>query len=121
MGRISCGFFKKEDLKRLYQLAKLHILPSTFEPFGLVTLEAMACGCPVAVSINSGVAELLNDKVAILFDPAKPYSLEDFMQRAKSFDSNKLSEFAKQFDHISYAKNFISAVEKIVARHAKYT
>ena len=117
LGRIPCKHMSKEELKLMYQLAKLHILPSTFEPFGLVTLEAMACGCPVAVSTNSGVAELLNDDVAILFDPTKPFSLNDFMQRAESFDSNKLSEFAKQFDHISYAKNFMKAVSELTQEH----
>lgn len=39
----------------------LVIMPSRVEPFGLVAMEAIACGVPVLVSENSGVAMLLKD------------------------------------------------------------
>uniref|UniRef100_A0A6M3X978 Putative glycosyltransferase n=3 Tax=viral metagenome TaxID=1070528 RepID=A0A6M3X978_9ZZZZ len=111
---VNVKYLSQKELMKWYQKAKLHILPSTFEPFGLVTLEAMACGCPVAVSTKAGVAELLNEKVAILFDPTKEFSLSEFMQKAGAFDSKEISDFARQFNHVCYAKSFVRAVERII-------
>ena len=113
---VNVKYLSQEDLAKWYQKARLHILPSTFEPFGLVTLEAMACGCPVAVSIKAGVAELLNDKVAILFDPEKEFTLTDFMERAKNFDPKTISDFAKQFNHVTHARSFVNAVNRIMQK-----
>jgi glycosyltransferase involved in cell wall biosynthesis len=107
-------YMNNVELEEAYNTAQLHVLPSFFEPFGLVTLEAMACGCPVAVSKNSGVAELLNNKIAILFDPYQPFSVKEFIGEAKHFDSNEIRDFAIQFNHINYAKSFITAVNEIV-------
>jgi glycosyltransferase involved in cell wall biosynthesis len=45
-----------------YSAADLLILPSMVEPFGLVALEAMACGVPAAVSDVAGAAEVISDR-----------------------------------------------------------
>jgi 1,4-alpha-glucan branching enzyme len=46
-------------LARLYQAAEMVVVPSMYEPFGLVTLEAMACGRPVVASRIGGLAEVI--------------------------------------------------------------
>lgn len=51
------------DLVALYQRAKLVVVPSYYEPFGIVALEAMACGRPVIASRTGGLAEIVNDGV----------------------------------------------------------
>ena len=114
IGNFTCKYMNASELLEMYNVAQLHILPSLFEPFGLVTLEAMACGCPVVVSDQTGISELLNDKVAIIFNPYKPFSLKKFMEQAKSFDSNELNKFALQYDHINHAKKFVEALKDIV-------
>ena len=108
------GYLTQEQLRSAYQKAALHILPSFFEPFGLVTLEAMACGCPVAVSNRSGVCEILNNDVAIIFDPEKHFSIKDMLEQAKGFDRKKISDFAKHFDHNKHADSFLHAIENII-------
>jgi glycosyltransferase involved in cell wall biosynthesis len=112
---IECKYMNKEELEIEYNKAQLHILPSLIEPFGLVTLEAMLCGCPVAVSINSGVAEILNGEVAIFFDPFSKYSIKEFIERAKTFDSNKIRQHVEKFNHINYAKNFLNEINNIIS------
>ncbi len=54
------GFIRDEDLPRYYQAADLVVLPSVaLEGFGLITLEALACGTPVVATADSGAADVL--------------------------------------------------------------
>jgi glycosyltransferase involved in cell wall biosynthesis len=48
------GFVNQSQLPSIYRSADLFILPSEYEPFGVVVNEAMLCGCPVIVSDKVG-------------------------------------------------------------------
>jgi glycosyltransferase involved in cell wall biosynthesis len=48
------GFVNQSQLSSIYRAANLFILPSDYEPFGVVVNEAMLCGCPVIVSDRVG-------------------------------------------------------------------
>ena len=48
------GFLNQSQLPAVYRAADLLVLPSLYEPFGLVVNEAMLCGCPAAVSDRVG-------------------------------------------------------------------
>ncbi|WP_448562187.1 glycosyltransferase [Trichothermofontia sp.] len=50
------GFVNQSSLPEVYTSADLFVLPSAFEPFGVVVNEAMLCGCPVIVSDQVGAA-----------------------------------------------------------------
>ncbi len=50
------GFLNQTQLPAVYTAADLLVLPSEFEPFGLVVNEAMCCGCAVAASDRCGAA-----------------------------------------------------------------
>ena len=53
------GFLNQTQLPAVYTAADLLMLPSEFEPFGLVVNEAMCCGCAVAASDRCGAAREL--------------------------------------------------------------
>jgi glycosyltransferase involved in cell wall biosynthesis len=64
----SLGHVSRDELVRLYQTAAGLVFPSLYEGFGQPTLEAMACGCPVASSNAASLPEVCAD-AARLFDP----------------------------------------------------
>ena len=53
------GFLPRRDVRRLFAMADVFVMPSLSEPFGLAPLEALACGVPAIISRQSGVAEVL--------------------------------------------------------------
>ncbi len=55
------GGIPNEELLHLYNAARVFVLPSFYEGFGLPPLEAMACGTPVIVSNVSSLPEVVGD------------------------------------------------------------
>jgi len=64
----SRGRVSFDELVALYRTASALVFPSLYEGFGLPPLEAMACGCPVAVSSATALPEVCGD-AAEHFDP----------------------------------------------------
>jgi len=62
------GLVPRSELMALYGRASAMVFPSLYEGFGLPPLEAMASGCPVAVSTAGALPEVCGD-AGILFDP----------------------------------------------------
>lgn len=58
---ILLGYVDDEDLSVLYSNAEWFVYTSQYEGFGLPPLEAMQCGCPVIVSNNSSLPEVVGD------------------------------------------------------------
>jgi N-acetyl-alpha-D-glucosaminyl L-malate synthase BshA len=61
---------KQNHVERLIPLAHVLLLPSEMESFGLVALEAMACGVPPVATRVGGVPELITDGVDGFLEPA---------------------------------------------------
>lgn len=68
---------RQEDVVGLYRAADVVVLPSLWEePFGLVLLEAMACGRPVVASAAGGIPEILGGRLSrFLVAPGDPAAL----------------------------------------------
>jgi len=49
----------KDEIISLYTHASLFVCPSVYEPFGIINLEAMACGTPVVASAVGGIIEVV--------------------------------------------------------------
>jgi glycogen synthase len=66
----------------LYSGAAVSVTPSVYEPFGIVVVEAMACGSPVVASSVGGIREIVqNGRSGILVRPADPSSLAEAVNR----------------------------------------
>lgn len=62
------GYVAEKDLPALYSGAKMYILPSVYEGFGLTVLEAMACGTPVIASNSTAIPEVVGE-AGLLVNP----------------------------------------------------
>jgi glycosyltransferase involved in cell wall biosynthesis len=58
------GFVDDETLRKLQKCADVSVVPSLFEPFGIVALEAMAAKSPVVVSDTGGLSEIVEHDVS---------------------------------------------------------
>ncbi len=71
----------REDVVQLYSHAALFVCPSVYEPFGLINLEAMACGTPVVATAVGGIREVVvHDETGWLVPPANPPALAAAMR-----------------------------------------
>ena len=65
------GYVPDENMAAYYQNAGMFVMPSLFEPFGMTTQEAMACGVPVIASKYGGIRSVITSgENGILTDPA---------------------------------------------------
>ena len=73
---------RRDDVPELMRAADGLVLPSLFEPFGNVALEAMASGLPILTSSRCGVAEILPDELRefVVVDPANVAELATKIQ-----------------------------------------
>ena len=78
-----------EELPALYRGARMLVLPSLAEGFGLTALEAMACGTPVITSNTSSLPEVVAD-AGLLVDPHDTTSIAEAM--ARLFSDTRLAK-----------------------------
>lgn len=57
------GYMDAKQVCKMYKCADISVFPSTYEPFGIVALEAMLAGTPVVVSDIGGLNEIVNHGV----------------------------------------------------------
>jgi len=62
------GHLNSTQLRELYSTADVDLVPSRREPFGLVAIEALACGCPVIATNQGGLTDIIHDDVGTLVD-----------------------------------------------------
>jgi glycogen synthase len=76
------GWIGDDVLHSLYRIADLTVVPSIYEPFGLVALEAMASDCPCLVADTGGLREVVpNEDVGLRFRSRDPASLAVMAER----------------------------------------
>jgi glycogen(starch) synthase len=76
-GRVTfLGFVGEEELRMYYRAADLAVVPSLYEPFGMVALETMAAGTPCIAADTGGLRELVvHEATGLRFSPGDPASL----------------------------------------------
>jgi len=77
------GWIGDDALHSLYRISDLCVVPSIYEPFGLVALEAMASGCPCIVADTGGLREVVpaGERVGLRFNGGDPEHLGVMIER----------------------------------------
>ncbi len=76
------GWIGDDVLHLLYRIADVCVVPSIYEPFGLVALEAMASGCPCIVADTGGLREVVpHGEVGLRFRTRDPEELGRMVER----------------------------------------
>jgi len=72
------GFVPDDELRAIVQRAACVVIPSLYEPFGIVALEGMAAAAPTIVARTGGLAEIVEGTGAgLLFEPGNHVDLAD--------------------------------------------
>jgi len=67
------NYIADEDLANVYRSASVFVMPSRYEPFGMVAIEAMACGTPSVITVHGGLCDLIDfGNQALFADPHRP-------------------------------------------------
>ena len=113
----SRGRVPERDLVELYRSASALVFPSLYEGFGLPPLEAMACGCPVAVADVGALPEVCGD-AARYFDPSSPSEIADAILDVLANPGGTVAaglERAKRFSWDESARRHDEVYEELAA------
>jgi glycogen(starch) synthase len=95
------GWIGDDVLHSLYRIADLTVVPSIYEPFGLVALEAMASGCPCIVADTGGLREVVpHDEAGLRFRAHDPEALADVAVKVLSDDELGRRLVAEAHEHV---------------------
>jgi glycosyltransferase involved in cell wall biosynthesis len=112
LGRVS-----DETLREEYRNARLVILPGE-EDFGIVPLEAQACGRPVVALARGGALETVrNGQTGLLFPEATAASLASTLKVATTwnFDGHRIRDHAETFSRERHTEELRAVVDDTLA------
>jgi UDP-glucose:(heptosyl)LPS alpha-1,3-glucosyltransferase len=100
----------RPDVQRWYAAADALVLPTLYEPFGNVHLEALASGLPVVTSTHAGGAEVVPPAAGTAVDPHHPDSVAAALHALRGSDPGRLATAARAaaepFTHARQVEGF---------------
>ncbi|HEX2397206.1 MAG TPA: glycosyltransferase family 4 protein [Solirubrobacteraceae bacterium] len=96
------GWIGDDVLHSLYRIADLCVVPSIYEPFGLVALEAMVSGCPCIVADTGGLREIVpgHDRVGLRFNGGDAEHLAAMVERLLTDHELRDRLVTEAFEHV---------------------
>ena len=96
------GWVGDDMLHSLYRITDLCIVPSIYEPFGIVALEAMASGCLCVVADTGGLREVVpgDGTVGLRFPSRDTAALREIVERVLSDDALRAQLVAEAREHV---------------------
>ncbi len=115
------GYVSDHDLRSLLADAACVVIPSLYEPFGIVALEGMAAGAPTVVARTGGLAEIIDGTGAgLMFEPGNHHDLADRIAEVLGNPSlgDEMRTNAAALLERTYTWNAIADATMQVYRHA---
>jgi len=103
------GVLDQEGLASLYNAADVFVFPSRSDTFGLVLLEAMACGCPVAAFPVTGPIDVLGNSGAGVLDE----DLRAACLKAMEIPRSEARAHAERFSWRACTETFLSYLHPV--------
>jgi glycogen(starch) synthase len=121
------GWIGDDALHSLYRIADLCVVPSLYEPFGLVALEAMASGCPCIVADTGGLREVVpaGERVGLRFNGGDALHLGVMIERLLVDEALRerlvaeASEHVLSFDWTDVAQRTAGVYRDLAGRRAE--
>lgn len=103
------GNILHSDLKHYFKSTHIFVLPSLFESFSVVTIEALSCGIPVVVTKCGGPENFVNQSVGRIVIKGDEENLvsgiKDVIDNYDSFDRNQIRQYCyNKFDYHKIAE-----------------
>ena len=122
------GSIPQSKIPYYYAVADISVIPSYYEPFGIVPLEAMACKTPVIASETGGLQyTVLNSETGLLATPHDPFDLAEKInimlkenELRERMVENAYNRVVKDFSWQLIAKNISSLYHLVIKKHKKY-
>ncbi len=90
------GLVNHEQVPQYFSMADVFVIPSLYEPLGIVTIEAMACGVPVIGTNVDGIPDVVEDgKNGILVPPGDAEQLAEAIVKLLR-DEDTRNRFARE-------------------------
>jgi glycosyltransferase involved in cell wall biosynthesis len=109
------GFVSDDDLAHYYRRARALLFPGV-EDFGIVPVEAIACGCPVIALGVGGILDSMTDRTAVLYTQPTVEGMTEAMSvfeaREGDFEESDLRARAALFSEA----NFLERLEKVLVQ-----
>jgi len=104
-------------LRKIYSLADVSLVPSRSEAFGLVVIEAMACGAPVIGTNDGGIKDIITKETGILIEPEDYHSLSNYVNKILNneinFNRDKIAKYTnKKYSQDNFTKKLIKVYQK---------
>jgi glycosyltransferase involved in cell wall biosynthesis len=103
------------EMAALYAACDFTILPSHYEPFGLVVIESLQCGTPVIISSMVGASDFVGPNEGIIFDGINSKNIIDSIKKACECNFNIAPNFATL--HNLTIKHHIAQIKRICTQY----
>lgn len=109
------GHVSQETLVKMYNIADVSVVPSRTEPFGLVAIEALACGTPVVGTNQGGLPDFIDHKVGCLVEVEDDLELaEAIMAELKNTNKEERGAYCADYAVQGFSlEHSIKAVEAL--------
>lgn len=120
------GYVDNKDARKVISNAKIHIVPSTYEPFATSALEAMEENTAVIASKVGGLQEMIvNQKTGILVEPSNIEQLSNAIKELLNDDEyradleEQATKYVKQFEWPNIAKQVYDLYNEVLEAYSK--
>jgi alpha-maltose-1-phosphate synthase len=111
----------KPEVIQLYSHAQVFCCPSVYEPFGIINLEAMACGAPVVASATGGILEVVVENETGFLVPFDQDPATSFPTHPDQFARDLATKLAALLADPDKCRRFGAAGRKRVEEHFSWT